>query len=102
LSVTLNETQRKAGINSKFQPSRELRELEDWLEAQPQRFAMLGIIADAYDAVVWVTSQFSGPMSRWWLQHKQHARVPDSFDSLVEELGKTSLLPNIRDDAINA
>jgi hypothetical protein len=64
---------------------------------------MLGIIVDSYyDAVVWVTSQFFGPISRWWLNHKQHARIPDSFDSLVGELRKMSLLPNIRDDAINA
>jgi hypothetical protein len=34
--------------------------------------------------------------------HKQHKAIPDSFDSLVEELRKTSLLPNIRDDAIDA
>jgi hypothetical protein len=42
LSVTLNEGQRKA-FNSKFslevQFGREPRELEDWLEAQPQRCA---------------------------------------------------------------
>jgi hypothetical protein len=28
--------------------------------------------------------------------------MPNSFDSLVEEFRKTSLLPNIRDDAIKA
>jgi hypothetical protein len=68
LHVTLTETQRKAAINSPFQfggNARELedwlnaRELEDWLEAQPQRFLLLGITADSYDSVIWVTSQFS-------------------------------------------
>jgi glyceraldehyde-3-phosphate dehydrogenase/erythrose-4-phosphate dehydrogenase len=63
LSVTLIDTQRKAAINSRFQSVREPRELEDWLEAQPKRFAMLGIIADSYDAIVWVTSQFFGPLN---------------------------------------
>jgi hypothetical protein len=59
LPVTLTETQRKAAIDYKFQSGRELRELEDWLEAQPQRFAMLGVTADSYDAIIWVTSKFS-------------------------------------------
>jgi hypothetical protein len=63
---------------------------------------MLGITADSYDAVVWVTSQFFVPLSSRWLNRKQHTTIPYSFDSLVEELRKTSLLPNIRDDAINA
>jgi hypothetical protein len=38
----------------------------------------------------------------WWLNRKQYAAIPASFDSVVDELRKTSLLPNIRDDAINA
>jgi hypothetical protein len=59
LPVTLTETQRKAAINSSFQSSNNARELEDWLEAQPQRFLLLGITADSYDSVIWVTSQFS-------------------------------------------
>jgi hypothetical protein len=63
LLVTLIETQRKNAINSKFQYGREPREFEDWLEAQPQRFVSLGITADSYDAVIWATSQFSGPLS---------------------------------------
>jgi glyceraldehyde-3-phosphate dehydrogenase/erythrose-4-phosphate dehydrogenase len=45
LSVSLTETQRKAAINSPFQSSREPRDLEDWLEVQPQLFAMLEIYA---------------------------------------------------------
>jgi hypothetical protein len=44
LPVTLTKTQRKASINSKFQSRRDPRELEDWLEAQPQRFVLLGIL----------------------------------------------------------
>jgi hypothetical protein len=61
LPVTLTQTQRKAAINSKFQLDREPRELEDCLEAQLQRFIMLGIYANSYDAVLWVTSQFVDP-----------------------------------------
>jgi hypothetical protein len=59
LHVTLTGTQRKAAINSPFQFGGNARELEDWLEAQPQRFFLLGITADSYDSVIWVTSQFS-------------------------------------------
>jgi hypothetical protein len=59
LHVTLTETQRKAAINSPLQSGSNARELEDWLEAQPQRFLLLGITADSYDSVIWVTSQFS-------------------------------------------
>jgi hypothetical protein len=61
---------------------------------------MLGINADSYNAVVWVTSWFYGSLSSWWL-NKQQALIPNTFDSLVTEIRKTSLLPNIRDDAIN-
>jgi hypothetical protein len=70
LSVTLIETPRKAAINSKFQSGREPRDLEDWLEAQPKRFAMLGITFDSYDAVVWVNAKFSGPLNNMWLNRK--------------------------------
>jgi hypothetical protein len=56
LTEILLETQCKAAIDSKFQFGREPRELEDWLEAQPQRFVLLGITADSYDAMIWVTS----------------------------------------------
>jgi hypothetical protein len=49
LPVTLNETQRKASVNSPLQSGRFPRELEDWLEAQPQRFLLLGITTDSYD-----------------------------------------------------
>jgi hypothetical protein len=63
---------------------------------------MLGINADTYNAVVWVTSQFFGPLNGWWLNRKHEAPIPVSFHTLVEEILKTSLLPNIRDDAINA
>jgi hypothetical protein len=59
LHVTLMETQRKAAITSPFQYGGNAREKEDWLEAQPQRFLLLGITADSYDSAIWVTSQFS-------------------------------------------
>jgi hypothetical protein len=102
LTVTLTETQRKAAINSRYQSSRDARELEDRLDAQPHRFAMLGINAESYNTIVWVTSQFSEPRSNWWLTRKHKDAIPHSFDTLVDEIRKTSLLPNIRDDAINA
>jgi hypothetical protein len=98
--MTLTETQRKAAINSPFQSGGNARDLEDWLEAQPQRFLLLGITADSYDSVIWVTSQFSG--HGWWLNRKNQAAIPSTFDLLVAELRKTTFLPNIQDDAINA
>jgi hypothetical protein len=101
LPVTLTETQRKATINSPFQYGRQPQEFEDWLKAQPQRFALLGIDAESYDAMLWATSQFSGTLNIWWLNRKQHAAIPTTFDLLVEELMKTAMLPNIQDDAIN-
>jgi hypothetical protein len=58
LHVTLTETQRKTAINSPFQSGDNARNLEDWLEAQPQRFLFLGITTDSYDSVILVTSQF--------------------------------------------
>jgi hypothetical protein len=70
---------RRSVINSRYQSSRDPRELEDWLEAQPQRFAMLGINTDSYNVVVWVTSQFSGPLNIWWLNRKQQSTILDSF-----------------------
>jgi hypothetical protein len=51
---------------------------------------------------MWVIAQFSGPLNNWRLNRKHHASILDSFDSLAEELRRTSLLPNIRNDAINA
>jgi ADP-ribose pyrophosphatase YjhB (NUDIX family) len=47
LHVTLTETQRKAAINSPFQSGTNARELEDWFEAQPRRFLLIGITADS-------------------------------------------------------
>jgi hypothetical protein len=69
---------------------------------KPQRLVMLGINVETYDVVVWVTSQFSGPLNSLWLNRKQQASILDTFDSLVTENCKTSLLPNITDDAIDA
>jgi hypothetical protein len=100
--VTLTETQRKAAINSPYQSGGNARDLEDWLEAQPQRFLLLGITADSYDSVIWVTSQFSRALNGWWLNRKNQAVIPSTYDLLVAELRKTTFLPNIQDDAINA
>jgi hypothetical protein len=47
LPVTLTETQRKAANDSPFQSGGNARDLEDKLEAQPQRFLLLGITADS-------------------------------------------------------
>jgi hypothetical protein len=100
--VTLTETHRKVAVNSPFQSGADPRDLEDWLEVQPQRFLLLGITADSYDSVIWVTSQFSGHLNGWWLNRKVQASIPSTFDRLVAELRKTTFLPNIQDDAINA
>jgi hypothetical protein len=90
--VTLTENQRKASVTSPLQSGKSARELEDWLEAQPQRFLLLGITADSNDSVIWVTSQFFGPLNGWWLNRKQHASIHATFDLLVVELRKTSML----------
>jgi hypothetical protein len=84
--VTLTETQRKAAINSPFQSSENARNLEDWLEAQPQRFILLGITADSYDSVIYVASQFFGHLNGWWLNRKVQAAIPSTFDLLDAEL----------------
>jgi hypothetical protein len=102
LPVTLTKTQRKATVNSPYQSGEDARELEDWLEAQPQRFLLLGITAHSCDSFIWVASLFSGPLNGWWLYRKNQAAIPATFNSLVAELRKTSMLLNIRDDAINA
>jgi hypothetical protein len=96
------ETQRKAAINSPLQFGRFPREMEYWLDPQPQRFVSLGITIDSYDAVIWVTSQFFGPLNSWWLNREQQRATPPTFDLLDAELRKTCLLPSIQDDAINA
>jgi hypothetical protein len=48
------------------------------------------------------TSQVFEPLNNWRLNRKQQAFIQDTFDSFVTEIRKTSLLPNIRDDAVNA
>jgi hypothetical protein len=63
---------------------------------------MLGITADSYDSVIRVTSQFSGHLNGWWLNRKTQAAIPSTYDELVAEVRKTTFLPYIQDDAINA
>jgi hypothetical protein len=82
LPVILTETQRKDAINSPMQSSRFPRELEEWLEAQPQRFVLLGIVADSYDAVIWAITQFCGPLNSWWLNRRQHATILFTYPSV--------------------
>jgi hypothetical protein len=84
LLVTLTETQRKAAINSKFESGREPRELEGWLEAQPQRFVLLGIDVDSYDAVILVTSShYSGLLNILWLNCKHLLVVEPLYELLL-------------------
>jgi hypothetical protein len=63
LRVILTETSRS--INATYQSGQDVRMLEDWMDMQPQRFVMLWINADAYNVVVWIASQFFGPLSIW-------------------------------------
>jgi cytochrome P450 len=102
MSVTLIETHRKAAMKSPYFSGQEPRKSEHLLEMQPLRFVMLGIHLDSYNAVVWVTFQFYGALNSWWHNHKRHAAILGTFDSLVAEIRKTPLLPNIRDDTITA
>jgi hypothetical protein len=95
LSVTLTDAQRKAAINAPYQSRQDARTLEDWLEIHPQRIVMLGSNADSRNIGMRVTSQFCGPLSRWWLNRKQHASIPNTFDSLVIEIRKMSVMPNV-------
>jgi predicted ATPase len=69
---------------------------------QHQRFVMLGIDAYSYNVVVWVTSQLSRHLNNWRRNRKLHASIPNNFELFVREIRKTSTLPNIRNDAINA
>jgi hypothetical protein len=96
LHVTLTETKRKASINYKSQYGPEPRELEDLLESQPQRFVSLRITVDSYDAMLWITSQFSGPLNSWRQKCKQYADLPANVDLHVEELRKTPCYPTFR------
>jgi hypothetical protein len=89
-------------VNPPFQYGSDPRDLQDWLEAQPQRFLLLGITANSYDSVIWVTSQFFRHLNGWWLNRKVQAAIPSTFDLLVTELRTTIFLPNIQDDAIKA
>jgi hypothetical protein len=61
-SVTLTETQRKATINAPYLSNQDARTLKYLLEMRHQRFVTLGISTDSHNGVVWVTSQFSGPL----------------------------------------
>jgi hypothetical protein len=54
-----------------------------------------------HDDVAWVTSHFCRPLNIMWINRKHHAATQDSFDSVVVEIRKPSLLLNIRDSAIN-
>jgi hypothetical protein len=102
LSVNIIETRRNAAINSTCQSHQDTCVLEGWLEMQPQCFAMHGINADSYNVAVWVTSHLSKTLNNWWLNRKQLVAIPNSFDSLVAEIRRTFMLPNILNDAMSA
>jgi hypothetical protein len=72
------------------------------MEFQPQSFLMLGPYPDISSAVIWVTSQFGGPTIKWWLNANIRGQVPRTFTKLVESLKKTTLMSDIRDNAINS
>jgi ADP-ribose pyrophosphatase YjhB (NUDIX family) len=93
IRVTLTETQRKAAINSPFQSGGNARDLEDSLEAQLQRFILLGITADSYDYVIWVTSQFSRHLNGWWLNRENQAAIMSSFDLLCRGVTQDYVSP---------
>jgi hypothetical protein len=57
---------------------------------------------DSYNAIVMIKFYLSCTLKSLWLTRKHHASIPDTFDSLVTGTRKTSLPPNIRDDAANA
>jgi hypothetical protein len=63
---------------------------------------MLGINHDSYNVVMWVLAQIFEPLNNWWLNRKTRDSLPCTSDNVVSEIRKTSLLPNIRDDAINS
>jgi hypothetical protein len=59
VAVALTNTQPKAAIIAPYHSDQDARKLQDRLEMQPQRFVILGINVDSYNAVVWVPSRFS-------------------------------------------
>jgi hypothetical protein len=63
LSVEVTKTQRKAAFKAPYMSNQDAGRFEDYLEMQPHRFVMLGINADSFNAVVWVMSQFVGPLN---------------------------------------
>jgi hypothetical protein len=100
MEMALTETQRKAAISTPYQPRQDANKLENWLAMQPQRHAWHKRRLVQRRRVGCVT--VSRPLNNWWLNRKQHPSILDTFGSLVTEIHKTSLLPNIRDGAINA
>jgi hypothetical protein len=57
--ISLTMTPRKAAAQSPLQNIREARQLEDWLETQPQLISTMDTNPDSYNAVLWVTTWFS-------------------------------------------
>jgi hypothetical protein len=89
LHVTLTDTQRNVAIDSKFQSIQDLNHANLKNGSRHNRNVsscseLLLILT--YDALKWVTSQFYGPLNIWWLNRKQRAAIPATFDLLVAEL----------------
>jgi hypothetical protein len=61
LLVTLTGTQRKAAVNSPFQSGKDPRELENWLEAQPQRFFCSELRLTLTTQLIWLLHSFLDP-----------------------------------------
>jgi hypothetical protein len=93
-SAALSETHPEAAINAHDQSCQEARILEERPEMQPQPLRMLGINAKSYNGFVWITTQLSRTLNNSRLNRKQQPSIPDSFNSLVAENRKMSLLPN--------
>jgi hypothetical protein len=75
--------------------------LEHLLDMQPQRLVMLDINLDSYNDVVWITSKFSRPLkNKFRLCRKLDVRFQSLLTLWLKEICKTSMRPNIRDDAI--
>jgi hypothetical protein len=106
LSVILIETQRKAAIVTTYQSGQDARKLEQWLDMPQQRFVMLGIDLDSLIQCRVLSGilamKLSRPLNNWWLNRRLHGNIRNSFESLVTSIRKKSMLPNIRDDAINS
>jgi hypothetical protein len=76
LHVTMHGNQPNANVQGSRHGGANPRDLEDCLEFQTQRVVVLTLDPDTYGAVIWVISQFGGPMLNLWLNAKTRGQVP--------------------------